>query len=318
MHEREFVLRPLADLAPNLILPHLQATPAQLLPRFQYSSELNLVLPSPLTRDSTTIMGIINLTPDSFASSPSTLSSALELAQKHMKEGAKVLDIGGMSTRPGAADVSPEEEKARVLPFLRELRGTEWGKEVVVSVDTFRAEVAEAALEAGANWINDVHAGTDEGMFELARKTGVPIVLMHSRGEAGSNNEYAGDVVDIAQRELGARVEAALQAGVKRWQIIIDPGIGFAKDAKSNWELIRRLGEWRNGGKLAGYPVLFGPSRKRFLGTLLDQSDPAERDGATAATLVEAIRAGCEVVRVHDTRSANDAVKVADVMYKGR
>lgn len=266
-------------------------------------------------------MAILNLTPDSFATAPSTLESSLTLAQRHVEAGATILDLGGMSTRPGAAFVSEEEEIQRVIPFIHLLKQQEWARGVILSVDTFRAGVAERALEAGADWINDVKAGSEgdgQAMFAVAKKTGAPIVLMHSRGDAQTMNglaQYEGDVVEVVRRELAERVQAALQAGVKRWQIIVDPGIGFAKDGKTNWQLIKRLSEWRSE-ELAGYPVLFGPSRKRFLGSLLSDATPEERDIATAATLVEAVRAGCEVVRVHNTKVSSDAIKVADQLYK--
>jgi len=266
-------------------------------------------------------MAILNLRLYYFGTARSTLESSLALAKQHIEEGATILDLGGMSTRPGASGVSQAEEIERVVPFITLLRQQEWAKDVILSVDTFRAEVAEQALAAGANWINDVKAGAEgdgQAMFEIARKGGAPIVLMHSRGDAQSMNglaKYDGDVVEISNRELAERVQAALDAGVKRWQIVIDPGIGFAKNAEANWEMIRGLAKWRKGA-LAGFPVLFGCSRKRFLGSLIEEPDASQRDGATAATLVEAVRAGCEVVRVHHTRSARDAVKVADCMYK--
>jgi dihydropteroate synthase len=267
-------------------------------------------------------MGIINLTPDSFGTPPSTLESSLKEAEEQVKAGVHVLDLGGMSTAPGAADVSEEEEIQRVVPFVKALRATEWGKTIPLSIDTFRAGVARAALTAGANWINDVKAGSHEGngaMWALAKETGAPIILMHSRGDAQTMNtlaKYEGDAVKVVEQELLARVEEALEHGVRRWQIIIDPGIGFAKDAETNWQLLGRLEEYTREGPLADYPCLVGTSRKRFLGTLVDQPDPVKRDMATAATCMEAIRAGAQIVRVHNPAFMLDAIKVADKLYR--
>lgn len=266
-------------------------------------------------------MGIINLTPDSFGTAPSTFEGSLEEARRQVDAGVHILDLGGVSTRPGAADVSEEEELRRVIPFVKAIRETTWGKSVVLSIDTFRANVARQALTNGADWINDVKAGThdpDFAMWKVIKEFGCPIVLMHSRGDAQTMNgmaSYQGDVVDIIRTELLGRINEAIAHGVKPELIIVDPGIGFAKNAATNWLLLARLKEWHSGD-LARFPMLVGTSRKRFLGALLDQSDPSQRDVATAATMVEAIRAGAKIVRVHNPRLVRDAVQTADAMYE--
>lgn len=284
-------------------------------------SAVTLPLPSPLDPNVTTIMGIINLTPDSFATAPSTLESALALAQEHLQAGATILDLGAMSTRPGALDVPAEIEIQRLLPFIRAIRATEWGKDVILSIDTFRASVADAALEAGANWINDVQAGAHTGdgnMWEVAKKWQCPIIVMHMRGDPGTMTkltDYSGDTVQIVREELVARINEALEAGVKHEQIIVDPGLGFAKNGETNWELCRRLQEWHQQGALARYPLLVGASRKRFLGEVTGK-DASERDAATAGLMLDCIRQGTHVIRVHSTPAVRDIVLVADQLYK--
>lgn len=324
------------SLAPSLLHPTLHATPLTLLATLLHStpSSLNRVLPlSPsLTHplgSHTLLMSILNTTPDSFSDGGDSFSlpSALLTAHSHLLLGADILDIGGMSTRPGAADVSIEQETHRVVPLIRALRAA--GVEAPISIDTFRPEVARAAIEAGATIVNDVLGGKEEGMRELMAELDVPVVLMHSRGTprtmAGLTDYPDGDVVRGVRDELGETVRKALEAGVRRWNIILDPGIGFAKTGKDNVVLLRHLhealgrfpeGQGEEEGFLGQFPSLVGLSRKNFLGTLTGRGEAKERVWATAAGVTASVAGGTEVVRVHDVEMARDVIKVADAIYR--
>jgi dihydropteroate synthase len=265
-------------------------------------------------------MGVVNVTPDSFsdggcyADTASAVAHGLEMAAA----GADYVDVGGESTRPGADRVDPEEECRRILPVIGELAGAG----VRVSVDTTRAEVAEAALAAGAVLVNDVSGGlADAGMAKLVADAGVPWVLMHWRGH--SRDMYAAavydDVVTEVCTELSARVDDALAAGVTSSQLVLDPGLGFAKNAGHNWALLASLDRL----VALGLPVLVGASRKTFLGRLLAGPDgavrPAEqRDAATLATTVLAAEAGVWGVRVHDAAASVDAVRTVAAVRAAR
>jgi dihydropteroate synthase len=257
-------------------------------------------------------MGVVNVTPDSFsdggryASSEAAVAHGLKLAQ----EGADILDVGGESTRPGAHRVDADTERARVLPVIAALTG----QGVRCSVDTTRATVARAALAAGAVIVNDVSGGmADPGMAAVLADTGAPWILMHWRGPSDIMNSLANyrDVTADVRTELLARVDAALAAGVDERSLIIDPGLGFAKDAGHNWDLLRHLEALVD----LGLPVLIGASRKRFLGTLLTDADgtpraPSGRDDATAAISLLAAQHGVWGVRVHEPRPSLDAFAV--------
>jgi dihydropteroate synthase len=258
-------------------------------------------------------MGILNVTPDSF--SDGGRYSGVDAAVAHglalHAAGADVVDVGGESTRPGAEPVPVETEKARVVPVVRAL--AEEG--VAVSVDTLHAPTAHACLAAGAVLVNDVSGGlADPAMAGVVAAAGVRYVLGHWRGDPTTMTslaEYA-DVVAEVRAELADRVAAALAAGVRPEQIILDPGLGFGKEGADNWRVLARLDEIAS----LGYPVLVGASRKRFLGTLLAASDgtpapPAGRDHATAAVTALAAAAGAWGVRVHDVAASADAVRVA-------
>jgi dihydropteroate synthase len=266
------------------------------------------------------VMGVVNVTPDSFSDGGQWFDPAI--AVRHglelVEQGADIVDVGGESTRPGAARVSLEEELARVEPVIRELSR----EGVTVSVDTMRAEVAQAAVEAGAKLVNDVSGGlADEGMARLVAEAGVPWVLMHWRGH--SREMYAaaryGDVVTEVCAELTARVEDVVAAGVAPEQLVLDPGIGFAKNAEHNWALLAGLDRLIG----LGLPVLLGTSRKTFLGRLLAGTDgelrSAEgRDAATLATTVLAAEAGAWGVRVHDAAASVDAVRTVQAVRAAR
>lgn len=258
------------------------------------------------------VMGILNVTPDSF--SDGGRFDDLERAVAHglllHRQGADIVDIGGESTRPGAARIDCSTELARVLPVVRELVAAG----VAVSVDTTRATVAAAALDAGAVLVNDVSGGlADPGMARVVADAGCPWVLMHWRGHSrwmGGLAVYS-DVVKEVCTELGQRVADAVAAGVDPDRIVLDPGLGFAKSAEHNWQLSAHLGDL----VATGLPVLVGASRKSYLGTLLRAGQPEERpvrqrDAATIATTVLALAAGAWGVRVHDVLGNRDAVEV--------
>src|SRR5918997_2540266 len=259
------------------------------------------------------VMGVLNVTPDSFSDGGQWLDRDRAVAHGvGMRDaGADLVDVGGESTRPGAPRVEPEAELARVLPVVRELVAAG----VCVSIDTTRAAVAEAAVEAGASVVNDVSGGlADPTMAKAIAAAQVPWILMHWRGHSDRMNALAhyGDVVTDVRDELSTRVDAAVAAGVEPSRLVLDPGLGFAKTAEHNWALLRRLDVLVR----TGLPVLVGASRKRFLGSLLadEQGAPrptSGRDVATAAVSALAAHHGAWGVRVHDVIGSLDAVRVA-------
>lgn len=266
--------------------------------------------------DHTLIMGIVNVTPDSF--SDGGRYAAVEAAVAHglsmWNQGADVVDVGGESTRPGAEPVSAIEEMSRVVPIVRDLAD----EGVVVSVDTMKAEVASAAVGAGAHIINDVSALTDPEMADVCAATGAGVVLMHMQGEPRTmqDDPHYDDVVPEVASFLENRADHAVRAGIARSRICVDPGIGFGKTFDHNLDLLNgvdRLGA-------IGYPVLIGTSRKGFLGAILQDADyPAsadQRDPATAATVALAVVGGASVVRVHNVGHALQAARTADAMVR--
>ena len=261
------------------------------------------------------VFGIVNVTPDSFSDGGAYLDR--DRAVRHgltlLAEGADVLDVGGESTRPGAVRVDAEEEKRRVVPVIRDLAAAG----AVVSVDTTRASVAEAALDAGARIVNDVSGGAaDPDLPRLVADRGVPYVVMHSRGPSDVMQAMASypDVVADVVRELGERLDAVVAAGVEATQVVLDPGIGFAKTAEHNWRLLANLEALR----VLGRPLLVGVSRKSFLGALLDDREPTDRDSATAALTTLLAAEGAWAVRVHDVRPNADAVRVVAALQEAR
>ncbi|MHC4161985.1 MAG: dihydropteroate synthase [Planctomycetota bacterium] len=251
------------------------------------------------------IMGVINVTPDSFSDGGRFAGpeAAVAEGQRMAAQGASILDIGGESTRPGAAPVAPEAEAERILAVIEGLR------DLPVSVDTRQASVAALALRAGAILVNDVSAGADPEMFPAVAACGAGVVCMHMRGEPGTmqrDPRYA-DVVGEVEDFLLARAEAAEAAGVARDRILIDPGIGFGKTLSHNLALLQAL------PRLAGHglPVLVGPSRKSFLGRITGREGADRRDATTAAVALCAFEGGAAVVRVHDVPAARDAASVA-------
>ena len=248
------------------------------------------------------VMGILNVTPDSFADGGLHFDESLAIAHgfEMIDDGVDIIDIGGESTRPGADRVPEEEEQARVIPVIRELAQ----QKVVISVDTMRASTARLAVEAGASIVNDVSGGAaDPEMFSTVAALGCKYTLMHWRGHSKDMNSkavYNDVVVDVIQ-EVTIQLDKALAAGIKRENIILDPGIGFAKDAEHNWEILNRIDEF----VALGYPVLIGHSRKRFLGG----DSPDEREEATVQVTQSLVSKGIWGVRVHGVKANVKAIR---------
>ncbi|AQA12610.1 dihydropteroate synthase [Streptomyces samsunensis] len=263
--------------------------------------------------DRCAVMGVVNVTPDSFSDGGQWFDT--DLAVKHgldlLAAGADLVDVGGESTRPGAARVDEAEELRRVIPVVRELAAAG----AVISVDTMRAAVAERAVQAGARLVNDVSGGgADPAMVPMVAAAGVPFVVMHWRGESIDMNNRAvyADVVGEVVAELRTGLERAVAGGIDPERIVVDPGLGFAKNAGHDLALVAHLAALRELGR----PLLVAASRKRFLGRVLagDEGSPPparERDAATAAVSALAAREGAWAVRVHEVRASADAVRVA-------
>jgi len=271
-------------------------------------------------------MGILNVTPDSFsgdgllARAADVVDAAVAQGLRFVKEGADLLDVGGESTRPGSSPVSAEEELRRVVPVIRALRQY---TDVPISIDTYKASVAAAALEAGADIVNDVWGlRMDPEMASLVARRGVPVVLMHNRSrpkdavqEERLGGHYVGvhydDLMEDVKRELLESVALACASGIPEAHIILDPGIGFGKTVEQNLELLDRLGEI----VALGYPVLLGPSRKSFIGYTLNLP-PDQRVEGTAAAVAIGIDRGADIVRVHDVRSMARVARMTDAIVR--
>lgn len=271
----------------------------------------------------TYVMGILNVTPDSFSGDGllgDSLNAALSQARQFVIDGADIIDVGGESTRPGSEPVSPAEEIARILPVIRVLRAE---MNVIISVDTYRAEVAEAALDAGADWVNDVWGlRMDPALAGVVASAGCPVVLMHNRSEPKElsmtqtlGGRFVGveydDLLAECKAELQQSVEIALEAGVLPQNIIVDPGVGFGKTTEQNLELVDRLDEFRE----LGYPILLGTSRKSFIGYTLDLP-AAERIEGTAASIAIGIDRGADIIRVHDVKEMTRVARMTDAMVR--
>ncbi len=356
--ERDFVLAPLMDLDKELRHPRLDATVRELWERLQMPVPPRVM---PIGErlwhwgQGVKVMGILNITPDSFsgdglAGAPDTVGAALAQARKFVAAGADVLDIGGYSTRPGHRYVDVEDEIGRVVPVTGALHAA---LDVPLSVDTFRVEVAEKALDAGAAWLNDVsgvrpaHQGTatditageetsrsslhgpaaPNGMAALSARRRVPLVLMHNRaplqtgppaddpqsGPETALNDRSQEIVAVVRQGLAAALEAARLNGVPRWHRIIDPGIGFGKTPAEHAALISRLDELQ----ALDYPLLFGCSRKGFLGKMAGGAPVDERLPGTIAANSLAVERGAQIVRVHDVRENVQAMRVVDAIMAG-
>ena len=275
----------------------------------------------------TYVMGILNVTPDSFSgdglmSHGDRIEQALRQAEHFLKHGADILDIGGESTRPGSRPVTADEELERVIPVIRAIHKD--FPEALLSMDTYKARVAEAGFQAGAHLLNDVWAlRADPGLASVAAAFHAPVILMHNRSNPASvevraqlGNAYIGseyqDLVEEVKRELLSSVELAVKAGVEETHIVLDPGIGFGKTREQNLELINRLDEVR----ALGYPVLLGPSRKSFIGFTLDLPADQRIEG-TAATVAVGIARGADIIRVHDVKEMARVAKMTDAIVRG-
>lgn len=330
--EREFVLRPLAELIPaksldpskpwKLIQDNLNELPlgeplSSMTPLSMASSPL-----TPLAnKRKTHIMGILNFTPDSF--SDGGLHDRQHLAEtviRMVQTGTSIIDIGGQSTAPGRPEVSATEEASRVVPAVQLIRSLPETKDVVISVDTYRASVAEQAVVAGADIINDVSAGLlDPDMLSTVARLNKTICLMHMRGTPQTMTKltsYPDGLIPTVAAELLDRVAAAEAAGIRRWRIMLDPGIGFAKTGDQNLELLRGLEELRYWPGLEALPWLIGASRKSFVGRVTGVKEPAARTWGTAATIAAAVQGGADVVRVHDTAEMSTVAKMADAIWR--
>ncbi|MDN7229323.1 dihydropteroate synthase [Planococcus sp. N064] len=262
--------------------------------------------------EKTWVMGILNITPDSFSDggSYSTVEQAVDRAIQMVADGADIIDVGGESTRPGYTLISDEEEIGRVIPVIRAL-----AKEVdaYISIDTYKAAVADAAVEAGAHIINDIWGAKYEPeIAKVAAKRNVPIILMHNRNAA----LYMDFWTDVKQ-DIDESIQIALEAGVSKEQIWLDPGIGFGKTTYHNIEMMRHLDQF----VALGYPVLLGTSRKSFIGKVLDVP-VSERLEGSLATVCYGVEKGCQIVRVHDVKETSRAVRMLNVLtgkqtYKG-
>jgi dihydropteroate synthase len=274
----------------------------------------------------TYVMGVLNLTPDSFSGDGilqdrDPIQYALNKAKQFLKDGADILDIGAESSRPGSKPISAAVELERLLPILKALRKENIGG--IISIDTYKSEVARQCLENGADWINDIWGfKRDTDLAEVVSQYNAPVILMHNRSKpsAVKNNDrlgasYQGSVysnfMEEIKNDLRESVSFAIGAGISKGNIILDPGIGFGKTVEQNLALINRLGEI----KALGYPILIGPSRKSFLGAILDLPVEERLEG-TAASITVGIARGADIVRVHDVKFMARIVKVADALTR--
>ncbi|MEM6450541.1 MAG: dihydropteroate synthase [Cyanobacteria bacterium P01_D01_bin.105] len=267
----------------------------------------------------TYLMGVLNVTPDSFSDGGqfNTLETALAQAKKLVEADMDILDIGGQSTRPGSKPTTLEEECDRVLPIIRAIRSADhdWLRDVPISIDTTRAEVARQALEAGADIVNDVSGGTYEpDIFNVVAKANAPLMIMHLRGtpetmqQMTDYDDLMGEIVGF----LAQQADKAVEAGVDPAKIVVDPGIGFAKTVAQNLTILKELEALQK----MGCPILVGTSRKSFIGKLLNQPEAQKRVWGTAATMDCAIAHGADIVRVHDGPEMRDVCRMADALWR--
>ncbi|HBK62233.1 MAG TPA: dihydropteroate synthase [Cyanobacteria bacterium UBA11159] len=264
--------------------------------------------------EKTYLMGILNVTPDSFSDGGefNNLEAALAQAQHLVEAGADIIDIGGQSTRPGAEEISETEECDRTLPIIAAIRSI---LSTPISIDTTRASVAQKAIAAGADIVNDISGGTfDPDMFPVVAKLGVPIILMHIRGTPQTMQKLTDyqDLIGEIYQFFQTQIDAALAAGILRSRLIIDPGIGFAKTCQQNIEILQELPRFHN----LDLPILIGVSRKSFIGNILNQPNPKSRVWGTAAACCSAIASGADILRIHDVLEMADVSRVADTLWR--
>jgi len=337
---RAFVLVPLHDIAPNVVHPINKQSVTQMLAQVDTNGIEqidHITLHRPLTSkpatlfawgERTHIMGILNATPDSFSgdgvieTTADFVARAVAQAEQFVADGADIIDIGGESTRPGGETVDGAKELARVLPVIKAVRQAL--PHTVISIDTYRPSTAEAALEAGANWINDIWGlQYDPRMAEVTANAGCPIIMMHNGRnrprldkDDGAGGYYGyfhyNDLLGEIGAELGQAAEQALTAGIAPQNIILDPGVGFGKTAPQNIELIGRMGQLKS----LGYPLLLGASRKGFIGKYLGNLPAHQRVEGTAATTSVGIVQGADIIRVHDVKEMARVAKMTDLMVR--
>ena len=268
-------------------------------------------------RSRTYLMGILNVTPDSFSDGGlyDNVNATVVQATHMRNSGVDILDIGGQSTKPNATDVSLEEELHRVIPVVKAIRADRSFDTIAISIDTTKAVVAKEAIEAGADMINDVSGATfDNQMLCTVAALNVPIILMHLRGTPKTMQQLT-DYDDLTSEIIAflqSRINAAIVAGIDSNKIIIDPGIGFAKTAEQSLQLLQELAKF----KVLNSPILIGTSRKSFIGRILNQSDPSKRIWGTAATCCGAVANGANILRVHDVAEMYDVMRVADAIWR--
>lgn len=331
--EREFVLRPLAELIPGRALypskpwKLVQDFLAELPPAESPLSTMTPISPAvqPLNAlkadRKTHVMAILNITPDSFSDGGiNTPDSLRDTVLTFVRGGATMIDIGGQSSSPGTPDISAEEEISRILPAIELIRSLPESRDVAISVDTYRASVAEAAVQAGADIVNDISAGQlDPAMLATMARLGKTVCLMHMRGNPGTMsrlNDYPDGLIPTIARELLERVAEAEAAGIRRWRIILDPGLGFAKVGEQNLHVLRHFEELRSWPGLEGFPWLLGSSRKSFIGKVTGVPKPMDRIFGTATTVASAIQGGADIVRVHDVVEMGQVAKMADAIWR--
>jgi dihydropteroate synthase len=264
--------------------------------------------------DRTYLMGIINVTPDSFSDGGefNSVEAAVKQAEKAIVNGVDILDIGGQSTRPNAEKVTFKEELNRVIPVIEAIRKK---TNIPISIDTTVAEVAAAAIEVGADIVNDISGATfDDNMLATVAKLDAPIVLMHSRGTPKTMQQFTNyeDLVGEIYQFLEQRIKAAISAGINSEKIIIDLGIGFAKTYQQNIDLLKNIAQFKS----LDTPILIGTSRKSFIGQIINKTNPKERIWGTAATCCVAIANGTDILRVHDIAEMYDVCRTADVLWR--
>jgi len=267
----------------------------------------------------TYIMGVLNVTPDSFSDGGKfeTVTAAIDRAVQMVAAGVDIIDIGGESTKPGATPVDEQTELDRVIPVIEGIRQHPDTEQIPISIDTTKASVARLAIAAGADIINDVSGGQlDEQMFATVAQLGVPYILMHMRGTPVTMQQMTDydDVVSELLAFFETQIDRATASGIDRANIIIDPGIGFAKKYRQNIQIIQQLDRLH----VFDLPLLVGVSRKSFIGTILHQPDPQQRLWGTAAACCAAIAGGADILRVHDVAEIFDVSRVADVMFRNR
>jgi dihydropteroate synthase len=269
--------------------------------------------------DRTYVMGVLNVTPDSFSDGGqfSTVTAAVDRAVQMVAAGVDIIDIGGESTKPGAIPVDIVTELARVIPVIEAIRQDPIINQIPISIDTTKSAVARSAVEAGADLINDVSSGeADPQMFQLVAELQVPYIMMHMRGTPATMQQMTDyqDIISEIITFFETQIDRAIQMGITRSQLILDPGIGFAKTYDQSIELIRQLEQFQ----VLELPLFVGASRKSFIGKILNQPDPTQRIWGTAAACCAAIANGADILRVHDVAAMVDVSRVADVMFRNQ